>query len=403
MTSSFEVLNYEAGRIAKYYGVRPELIIVHALSLAAAMSRSVVRSCGGPPVLPLLIRTSQSAPEWLEREWQAVETQQDLVNRTSLFQHPAAVAALRRRRRIQMLLDPDGFFGSAAFDQQIRAHNIRPVFGRMILTRSVGRPAVQSGDRPLTHLAATLPRYRTVLRRVTANPNAESLIGWMNNRDFKNLVRSEGPEIIRDVGLIIGAPDPHVVEPLAVPPAPLIAWFYERFIRAAVACRNKWAFAPEGEALTLLDSHHERVEQMLATLPSDLREAQPDPHLAWQMAAVLAFLSDSSDQAKVDKEAVALAIKLAEWAVGEHLLSVRLAWPADHEGLFAGEDLQIFRQLTTSPQPARNLQRALKGVDKDRCLAAVQRAISAGLVVEQPTNRFALAARPGIELSDSLK
>ena len=84
-----------------------------------------------------------------------------------------------------------------------------------------------------------------------------------------------------------------------------------------------------------------------------------------------------------------------------HLHIMRLAFPADHEGLFSGTDLAVFRQLGPRPLSLRDIQRRLRGINKDQCLRSLQRAANAGLAVELPGNFHQLPPSSACKLSET--
>jgi hypothetical protein len=129
----------------------------------------------------------------------------------------------------------------------------------------------------------------------------------------------------------------------------------------------------------------------------------PDRHLAWHLSAILAAMcagSKEGDPQHQVLQATRLGIALAAWSTRQHLHHFRQAFPADDLGPFVGQSLSILRFLSATPSSVRQIQRRLRGLNKEACLWTLRRGVAAGLALEPEPERFTSVPLPGQELAD---
>lgn len=379
--------------VAHQHRIPHPAVMLHALSAASAMARGFVSSVkAGPPVLPLLVVCAEAPPPcWMVRDWEILEGVNDLHHSPQILDHPQQRAALRRRERLRKMLDPEQMLIPRVYD--ILASK-RLCLGRSVVTHGTRKLAAPCASHPLTHLCASLPRARAVLLRTCrgASPG-ESLIGCVGTREFTQLVKDQGHLLASRVGLMLSVPCSQPTEFARIDPHCPTSLINQCLVRHHQG-RRPFVYDPEPESAKALDEHAAQRESW--DLPEVLRPLLPDPARVWHMATLFAALCHREDPT-AGAYSAALAMTFDGWATAQHLHLIKLSYPADVRGWFEATDLAVFRQLGEQPQRLRDIQRRLRGVRSDSCLASLRRAIDAGLAVERPGGLYQLPPPPPFE------
>jgi hypothetical protein len=398
-----DVLWNGAAAIARHHGIPVHAVLIHGLSAASALAwTSVGDEPEGPAVLPLLIRTPGPPPDWIASEWRALERLTALPIKPVSAVEAAASAEQQLRARIRELLDTGSTSGAPTPEESSPPPPQHQTgFGRVAITRGVGRLACGSKSKPLTHLSASLPRVRAALQRLDQHPDHESLIALVDSREFKALAREHGLNLSKRLGLVLPVPGVEVGDPSLGPPQPLSELMFQ-----ALASNRQGkppSVPPDPKIREIMEAHGQQRQLLAQALPEVLRNLIPDPARVWHLSALLTALCAESDHPGAAHAAARLASALDHWAIGRHLRAMRTAFPADGQGLFGPAELRVFRQLDEAPQCIRQIQRSLRGTHKAQIQAALDRATNAGLAAMLPGQLYRLAEAPEFDLSENAR
>ena len=388
-----------AGGIADHYGIPDRGVLIHGLSIASALASIFVSSeAAGPAILPLLVQTpGVPPPDWMGTEWHALERLDDMGHNPSILDHPARKASQRHRARLQAMIDPSTMFADMFFGR-LASQRLR--FGRAVITTGTGRLATVANSQPLTHLSASLPRVRAVFRRLSAGPDSERLIGCVDPQEFKKLVSDHGLQLAQRAGLVLRMPRA-LADDRSKPTPTLITDLLHRIFVSVAQSRAPYVLRADPKVMEIMDAHALKRQALVRCLPEAIKSLVPNPDRVWHMTALLASLCHANVHPRATHLAAEIATDLDEWAALQHVDVLRLAFPADHQGLFIDTDLAVFRQLGDDPQTIREIQRSLRGINKHQCLPALQRAVAAGLAVELPGKLYRLVPSIMDKLSET--
>jgi hypothetical protein len=406
--------------IASVHGIPLEAVVLQTLAHASALAGDLVTSKpDGRAQLPakfsVIVRTPDSdCPGWIGAEIDHLLSRQEQMLRAG--DQLGGVTKLRRQKRaLQAIGAEEEDAGNSDIDQRIALAKRRPSF-RFI--HQVNQGKLHSGwEAPhRIALAATgLSAFRKLLSRTKGDPYASlhgldiaarpNVIGWISSRDWGRLAKETTPCQFTSFGWVVECCASNYRPEVDVAPRSVAAKVLQRLEIVRLGA-IKFNFQPDESAKTLLDQHGNQVRLMLAGVPDSIRaHAMPDPSLAWSLAALLVALCGygADEEARCSElQCTRVAGILASWVMGRHIHDYRQDFPADSVGLISGQDLRVFRFLTSTPAPVRSFQRRLRGVDKDSCLKSLHRLVAAGLAVEGARERFVAVAPPdrGSELSE---
>ena len=356
----------------------------------------------------LLSTPDEDVPEWIRCEWDNIVSIHDrfaFANR-SMLASPKEVPALEKRLQR---------FQSLALDEIDEARDIRE---RLDFTRNHGEMRllhVMGGGRPqprhrrngrdcmlavsdVRHLKRVM--WRNELRPCEHPPTR--MTGWISFPELRKLARSTPVETLAKLAWIVRAPDmrwPQDEIPEGTMPQTACS-------RAVVAklLKQPVRYQPRGRSLALLNACGSVIDRMVAEVPDCIRDdILPDRDVHWHLAAAASVLhfsaEESADPNGFDDGWTSGACSDACRLVAAHIHNLRILYPCDGKGWFAGNDLKLFRVLSTAPDTIRALQRSTRGVTKSDVLSMLGRAMAAGLAVEASPGRFAIA--PQMELKAS--
>ena len=416
-----ELLHVAEGT-AGVHGVQPEAALLQMLAFGSALAGDMIVSKPAGVTMPakfsLLFRTPDpELPWWISEEWKHLGSIQDsVVNaKPNPIFGTEKPGALRRRKRVAKLLNPDSDEEIGMINCYMEALKCKRDFG---FIQRVGRKdRVKVANRPgktSTLAAGGFRELHAVLRsrnspagywaQLNAGAASSHLLGWISARDWKRLVSEAGVNDLASLGVVIGCPatgfNPSIQAAPGMASAPII-----RRLELTRFASIHYAFEPPEEALNLLCQYAQRVQALTDNIPERQRaHALPDRYLAWHLSALLAALCGKSQglEAQIKTYAATkIGVALASWAIHLHLYQFRQTFPADENGAFEGRDLHVLRFLTAAPSTVRQIQRRLRGVSKEICLLSLRRAVTAGLAVEEERGFVALPA-PACKMSDFL-
>jgi hypothetical protein len=401
-----ELATSEAASMALAVGIPGQAQAVQLLAAAAALlgdriafERAGIRQ---PADLRLTVVTRNTTmPKWLEVYWKALlETGKATpVPRDPFEPTPARRTQIRRNLGV---LESIGL-GHTAEATHLRYFLSMKSSGNLMLPNTIGLPDARrwsNGTTPPTGLVVF--GARRVLR-VLQGDYPPLALSAMSRCDWASTARALGAGGIGGLGWILELPEPGEPPNAALWTATALG-FVDRLekLRLDTAVDQR-IYVAGGMETTVLEECERDIAAMAESLPACLRdEAQVDRLLGWRLTAVLcALYLDGSRPWEVQaRRLFALwATRLARWLAARHIRMVRNAFPCDADGHFTDGEHAVFRQLGDACATIRQIQRGLKGCSAADCLKALQRAVSAGLALEEPVGRWRLA--PTLRMSES--
>jgi len=419
-----EAVIREIMRVAEYlaaiHGVLPEAMFIQMLAFGSALAGDTISSKPAGIAMTakfsLLIRTpDHGLPWWIAEEWKQLTKLQDTVLKSPpnpLFGTDKP-GALRRRKRVAKLLNPDSDEDPLMIDCYMEGLKRRKDFG---FIHRIGNDRVKVANKPGKTFTLAAGGYRelhTVLRSrkslcghwalLNAGAARSHLLGWIRDRDWKTLVREAGMSDLAKLGLVIGCPATRFNPEIQTVPGLAAAQIISRLEITRFASIH-YSFQPPEQALELLHQHAGQVRALVDAIPERQRaHALPDPYLAWHLSAIMAALCGEArgpEAANATYQATQIGVALASWVFHRHLYHFRQTFPADELGAFEGRDLSVLRFLTAVPSSVRQIQRRLRGVPKEICLLSLRRAVTAGLAIEEERERFVALPPPARRMSE---
>ncbi len=414
-----------ADAMAVAHGLPLEVTILHLCAMGAALAGDLVTSNpeGGPSIpakFSVVFRTRDfSAPSWLADEWAYLERRQEELNRLpgSPLASPQAIAALRRETRAFDFVTQGTGEGPGIASALLDLSKNRKSFRHIQRVRGVGRPKCSIPHGSTTFVAEGLSPLATIVgsyfrangywsRLTTAVADRSTVLGWVGSNDSPKYHQIVRPTGIATLGWLVACPASQLSHYDVAPK--LLAETTLQRLELARFGSTRFPFEPPQPAKELLDRQVGRLQEIIAPCaPGGGKWLAPDEFLGWHLSSILAALCCDSRGEEFNvslHQATRVGCAVAAWVFRQHVHLCRLAYPSDDAGWFKGQDLAIFRLLTSRPASVRDVQRRLRGVNKDTCLRVLRRAVRAGLVVETDVRHFGLRHLPSVssELSDFL-
>jgi hypothetical protein len=417
LTPALRDLIFLGSDISRAHGVHPNAALIQLIAFGSALAGPLISSRpDGHRIVTarfsLTLRTPDLCrPYWIANEFYQLHRRQDEIRQiggTGL-----TLKSLRRRKKVTALLNDEN--GADVINRQMEIVKRREQYCFIHPVSAKKPPSANGNGMPMTLEVEGWAGFRKILNSrgqshgyatliEAGHSERANIVGWISKNDWKSLTKMAGSGYLPDLGWILSCPATTFSHEGTVPSRPAAVTLLQR-LEAARFRSIQFAYHPSTGSKALLDWHAGETEKLLATLPDSQRDgALPDPYIAWHLSAILTALCCEGEGAELDSsiyQATCVGVLLASWLVRQHVYHFRHAYPADESGLFTGQDLRVLRFLGLEPVTVRSIQRRLRGVSAESCLASLRRAVSAGLAVENEFGRFGAFRPPPLDLTMS--
>ncbi|MEO5715728.1 MAG: hypothetical protein ABIT37_19770 [Luteolibacter sp.] len=404
-------------------------MILNILALASALAGNLVSSKpdGGEAHharFSLIVRSNDSSvPEWMSREQHELLGRQQSVIDPDLppFLSKKPMRALRRQVQAMEALGSGNDLEAQMLRGFIDSEKRRKAYRFLLPVSGEGSGVRWTGKHP-GGAPAVLVNGAADIRKILRGKSKDgslwnslgqggqgngSVLGWIDSTGLGKLWQQLGSQQVRCLGWQVECPASTVLPDTIVHPS-LAASHLLRRLEVVRFGSTRFTFYAAPSDIELLNQQVSNVALRLEQLPEDLRAAAvPDTLLAWHLAALLSALCWDGRNAPDPQQVswcVQLAVVLAEYVVAQHLHHFRQTFLADHPALLEGLDRRMARLLPGHPCGVRELQRKFHGVNKDECLASLNKLVALGLAEECAPGRFRQMppSPPSLRLSDFL-